>query len=732
MKTHPFYRAHNLRLHEIPRGVKCPVVKDWPNSTRTADDVDQALESDKCNKYGWILDDCHVVIDIDVHDAKANGYESLAALEAELGFTLESVCGAIVETPSGGRHYYFTKPNGVTFGKVFKDKYPGIDFINGRGKQVIAANSEHDVHEGKRYELRGSGELLPVPSALVEHLQAQRQQAKPTAPYIEADRAGDEFNKSTKGLALICGELIARGYTLRNMKGYWEWDRPGKTTTSKCSGHLGKQSSNGNYLLICFSLADPVFPSGESMTIFHAYAMLCHGGDHKTAASALMDRGFAVEDTSGVDLSFFIGTPRTDRDDDTDDEEFAERMVPADGLLRELFDGYWQSSFRRCAVMGLATSIAICQTLFGRKVMSWTNLALNDYHLILAPTASGKEAPLAFASKVLADAGAEELIFPEQIQSGNGLLTALKQSPCGIWLSDEFGYVLGAILDKKNKDTNSRAIGKHLLSLYSKSSSRFAGSAYAGKVDHQIEYPHLSVVGVSTGYTVFREISQDQVHDGLLGRIAFWKVSERPPKHRGKIAGYSPELVELVRRWHLWTPGAGNLCEVYPQPYIMDATDEAESRWDSHDTKITEIMDSEKAIRSAMWGRVSARSMKLAIVHRLARLDGPEEMNDWNDVRVEIEDMNWGIKIANWSANLACDLVDETVLDTITTKTTSAVMAVLTSLGGRATMTQLTRSLRSIDAPQIRASVNDLEKSGKVSVRKEATSGRSKVWVEVQ
>jgi DNA-binding HxlR family transcriptional regulator len=107
-------------------------------------------------------------------------------------------------------------------------------------------------------------------------------------------------------------------------------------------------------------------------------------------------------------------------------------------------------------------------------------------------------------------------------------------------------------------------------------------------------------------------------------------------------------------------------------------------------------------------------------------------MNDWNDVRVEIEDMNWGIKVANWCANLACDLVDETVVDTISNKTTSAVMAVLTSLGGRATMTQLTRSLRSIDAPQIRASVNDLEKSGKVSVRKEATSGRSKVWVEVQ
>jgi hypothetical protein len=124
--------------------------------------------------------------------------------------------------------------------------------------------------------------------------------------------------------------------------------------------------------------------------------------------------------------------------------------------------------------------------------------------------------------------------------------------------------------------------------------------------------------------------------------------------------------------------------------------------------------------------------MKLAIVHRLARLFGPEEIHEFADIRVEIEDMNWGIKIANWCANLACDLVDETVVDTISNKTTTAIMSILTGLGGRATMTQLKRSLRSFDAPQIRASINELEKSGRVTVSKEATAGRAKVWIEVQ
>jgi hypothetical protein len=728
MITHPFYRHHNLRLHEIPKGVKCPVVKDWPNTTKTADDVDPLLDGERNNKYGWILDETHVVIDIDVHAEKANGFNALEELEAELGFTLESVCGAIVETPSGGRHYYFTKPASVKFGKVFKDRYPGIDFINGHGKQVIAANSFHDTCEG-RYAMRGSGELLPVPESLVAHLQAQRPPERPAAPFVTAERSGDEFNQSTRGLALIAGELVARGYTLRDRGDYHEWDRPGKTTGSKCSGHLGKRSKSGNYQLVCFTLSDPVFPSGESMSIFHAYAMLCHGGDHTAAASALHDRGFAVQDQSDVDLSFFLGASRGP-DDDTDDERFCLGMVPPSGLLRDLFNAYWDSAFMRCGVMGLSTAIAISQTVIGRKVASWTGLAPNDYHLVLAGTASGKEGPLTFASNLMHRADGGGLMLPEKIQSGNGMLSAMAKNPCGLWMRDEFGYVLASILDKKNRDANAKAIAETMLSLYGKSNSRFSGSAYAGGSKHEIERPHLTVFGVSTGHTVFKEICEDQVMDGMLGRFTFWRVHDQA-EINWDCQPIPDSVVDLVRRWIEWEPKLGTIAEAMGETYRIMPTEEAETRWKSHLLKIHERRGKEAAIRSGMWGRTAARSMKLSIVHRLSRMD-PSEFNQFNLPMIEIEDINWGIKLANWSANLGCDLVRETVPDTIGGKVAHDVITILTTAGKPVKLSFVSGKMKRTDASQIRAAITTLEDAGQITTRTEKTTGRPVVWLEAR
>lgn len=306
IQVHDFYRSNNLRVHEIGKGTKAPKAIGWPSAERYADDIADFLDGERFNKYGWLLDDNHVVIDIDVHDEKENGYESLEKLENEIGFKLVDVCKAVVETPSGGRHYYFTKPPNVKFGKVFADRYPAIDFIHGRGKQVIAANSHHDNHPGKCYELADGAELVEIPDVLSCHLLTIKEpepSKAPGQPVSDGERSGDEFNTSVRGLELLLGEMRSQGYLVRDHGDHYEFDRPGKTTESGRSGFVGKRSKRGNYLLCCFSLSDSVFPTNESMTIFKAYSLLCCGGDFRKTSSQLYDRGFAANDDSAVDLS---------------------------------------------------------------------------------------------------------------------------------------------------------------------------------------------------------------------------------------------------------------------------------------------------------------------------------------------------------------------------------------------------------------------------------------------
>jgi hypothetical protein len=166
-------------------------------------------------------------------------------------------------------------------------------------------------------------------------------------------------------------------------------------------------------------------------------------------------------------------------------------------------------------------------------------------------------------------------------------------------------------------------------------------------------------------------------------------------------------------------------------PLRLAVTDEAKDRWESHEDAIDARMNAERAVRSAMWGRVAARSMKLAVVHRMSRCD-PAEINQFSQPMIEIEDINWGIKIANWCANLASDLIRETVPDKIGNDVANAVLKVLTDLGGSATMTQISRRNKRSDAAQIRAAVAELEAAGFVTVttKQDRKAGRPSVLVE--
>src|SRR5690606_12027927 len=134
-------------------------------------------------------------------------------LESDSGVNIRDACGAVVYSPSGGMHYYFRKPADVRFGKVFKDRYAGIDFIHGKGKQVIAANSFHDKFGGF-YQLTEPAELLDVPARLLEFLIAIRPEERKTTrtQHDIGERSGDEFNTSPRGLQIMIGALQSRGY----------------------------------------------------------------------------------------------------------------------------------------------------------------------------------------------------------------------------------------------------------------------------------------------------------------------------------------------------------------------------------------------------------------------------------------------------------------------------------------------------------------------------------------
>jgi predicted transcriptional regulator len=301
------------------------------------------------------------------------------------------------------------------------------------------------------------------------------------------------------------------------------------------------------------------------------------------------------------------------------------------------------------------------------------------------------------------------------VQSGNGLLAAVASQKCCLWVVDEFGKFMDAALKERGGNAFLNQVVTLMLKLYTKAGGNYTGAAHASGTKNAILEPHLCVLGLTTS-GIFDNITGVQLRDGLLGRLAIWPIQERPAANMN-IDGRRPvpeQLVERVRSWIEWTPEDFETGK--PQPKSLMPTPECLLRITQHIQDIDKRMDAEFETRAAIWARVNARAIKLALVHRASRLDrDPGTVPDWASVRLELEDIDWGIKMANWLARTACSLIRETVVDSGATKTTQKVLKAITEAGSL-TRQQLLSMMKSASAGEVSAAAKFLESKGLIKI----------------
>jgi peptidyl-tRNA hydrolase len=284
----------NPRCVPIREGKKGPAVVGWPDTQARASDLDTSVFNH--NKYGIVLDDDMLVVDVDVHDDHKNGYASLQLIKDDFGIDLYETAELIVKSPSGGAHLYFSKDTEVAFPKSTQD-YPGLDFLS-KGCQVIGPGSAHDSFDGV-YEIikDNMSEVSEIPSSLALSLKPQKDAVEPVKK-VNHESPVDEFNRSERAVEIVKQELRSAGYTvITKGDGTAEFVRPGKTSgINEISGTVGLVSGNGNILLNNFSTNDPTgFPDDGSITLAHAYGKLKNIGWHQVPVD-LRELGFGCND----------------------------------------------------------------------------------------------------------------------------------------------------------------------------------------------------------------------------------------------------------------------------------------------------------------------------------------------------------------------------------------------------------------------------------------------------
>lgn len=151
-------------------GEKTPTRKAWKQrATRNPEDIGIIFGGKPCNVA--VPTEGLIVLDDDTRKKGLPEWHLIDALPPTL----------TVETPSGGRHYYFRRPDGVTVSNSAGALAPGYD-IRTDGGHVIGPGS---VFDGKPYRIIDASPIADVPLCLLSLCQSYR------APKSETRQVGE-------------------------------------------------------------------------------------------------------------------------------------------------------------------------------------------------------------------------------------------------------------------------------------------------------------------------------------------------------------------------------------------------------------------------------------------------------------------------------------------------------------------------------------------------------------
>ena len=185
----------------LKNGRKYPVAKNWQDRV-WSDFTDKEKQGwtgygVNCGRAGL------VVIDCDRHDDSVDGVKNFHDLCDEHGFDPESTFA--VSTPSGGRHYYFSRRGVDEDVRISnsRGRLPdGVD-VRGSGGQVVGPGSR--TSDGEYRIVSEATQALRIPDWLLDVLldngvdrdhsmttSLLDEHVSPTAPYEEGDRRNNE------------------------------------------------------------------------------------------------------------------------------------------------------------------------------------------------------------------------------------------------------------------------------------------------------------------------------------------------------------------------------------------------------------------------------------------------------------------------------------------------------------------------------------------------------------
>lgn len=444
------------------------------------------------------------------------------------------------------------------------------------------------------------------------------------------------------------------------------------------------------------------------------------------------DRGYLLRDNRDdgpqVDLSGFLGIA-------TEPVElgqvFAETL-PDDvlcppGFLGELIKHNLQTAWFQQPALALAGALALLATLTGGKICDDSGTRTNLYLMGLAPSRSGKEHARKVNREICIKAGCEDLLGPEEIGSHAAIYSWLAEHPTMLFQLDEIGRKFATMQDAK-KSPHLWNIVSVWLKLWSSSDSMLKGDAYADiKKTKTLLYPHAVIYGTSVPDSVWGNLTQENVSDGLLARFLIFEgigYSELQANKSKKNDTAPDGLIQIARAWRELKTHDGNLNSIpcNGSPLKLATSDEARQRWESHNEAVVERRRTEDETTAAVWSGTPEKTAKLAMLFAASRWTGDASLMPI----IELDDMDRAVCLANHLTRLMLDRASRHVAESETDKHSKIVLEAIRKLGNEATGDALCRATQRLNKRQRDDALTNLVQCQKLTTETIKTATKPK------
>jgi hypothetical protein len=246
-----------------------------------------------------------------------------------------------------------------------------------------------------------------------------------------------------------------------------------------------------------------------------------------------------------------------------DEDSPPEMLYPPPGLMGDLAQYFYQSSFLGIREFAIAGAIGAMAGVCGRSY-NISSIGLNHYILVIARSGGGKAGPkssierlfkaVKTAAPLMVSQSTQTHMMdsfagPSKFASGPALIRTLDDKSCFISLVGEFGGPLILMQDPRNSNMNT--LEQVLLELWMESgaSGIIRESAYSDKEKNTkiVNSPNLSFIGETTPGDFYGNLDVSQIHRGLIPRITIVEYKGKSPPDNERSGGPPPE--ELLNRF---------------------------------------------------------------------------------------------------------------------------------------------------------------------------------------